>query len=133
MIFLDTNVFVYAGGVSHPHRDRCRSAIQRLRSRAFEATTNAEVLQEILHVWTRRGRRTEALELTREMVRLFPELLPVTADDVVTACDLMQRYPTISSRDAIHAATMLNNGITQIMSLDPDFDHIAEIRREMPS
>jgi len=38
----------------------------------------------------------------------------------------------ITSRDAIHAATMMNNGIKEIISTDPHFDLIHEIKRIDP-
>ncbi len=48
------------------------------------------------------------------------------------SCDLLQRYPTLSVRDAVHAGTMLRHGLKTIVSVDPDFDQIREIRRVGP-
>jgi predicted nucleic acid-binding protein len=45
------------------------------------------------------------------------------------AADLLDRYPRISTRDAVHAATMLNNGLSKIVTSDDHFDEIQEIRR----
>jgi len=62
-------------------------------------------------------------------ILLFPDLLPVTRSDMLTACELMERYPTLPPRDAIHAATMINNGIGSILSADAHFDDVAEVKR----
>jgi predicted nucleic acid-binding protein len=70
--------------------------------------------------------------LARHVAALFPDLLPVTGEDMRRACDLIERYPELSVRDAVHAATMLGNGLKQVISVDEDFDQIREIRRVAP-
>jgi predicted nucleic acid-binding protein len=49
--------------------------------------------------------------------------------DISVTCDLMDRYPALPTRDAIHAATMLNNGISDIITSDGHFDAVRGIRR----
>lgn len=131
-VFLDTNIFLYAAGAPHPLREACAKVLRRVGDGSLDATTNAEVIQEILYVLSRRGRRSDALKLARQLMTLFPDLLPVTSGDLKTACDLVQRYPTLSVRDAVHAGTMLHNGLSTVVSVDPDFDPISEIRRVAP-
>lgn len=132
-VLLDTNIFLYAAGSSHPLRDPCARVLRRVADGTLEATVNSEVVQEILYVLTRRGRGRDALTLARHVASLFPDLLPVTRDDMLSACDLIQQYPGLSARDAVHAGTMLRNGLSTIVSVDPDFDQILEIRRLPPS
>jgi hypothetical protein len=132
-MFLDTNIFLYAAGRSHPLREPCRRVLSLATNRSADATTNAEVLQEILHVWTRRGRPEEARKLALQVAGLFSDLLPVTREDVVGACELLKRYPGLSMRDAVHSASMIHNGIRQIVSVDLDFDKVREIQRVDPA
>jgi len=54
----------------------------------------------------------------------FPDLLPVTRDEVLEACKMIARDPKLPVRDAVHAATMLRNGLRRIISVDLDFDRI---------
>jgi hypothetical protein len=131
--FLDTNVFLYAAGGPHPLRDPCARVLRRVADGTLEATVNSEVVQEILYVLTRRGRREEAIALARHLVSLFPDLLPVTRDDVLVACDLLRQYPHFSVRDALHTATMVRNGLETIVSVDADFDQVSQIRRLAPT
>jgi predicted nucleic acid-binding protein len=42
------------------------------------------------------------------------------------------KYANISMRDAIHAASMQNNGHEKILSADSHFDNIEEIERVDP-
>jgi predicted nucleic acid-binding protein len=130
--FLDTNVFLYAAGGPSLQRDGCARVLRRVADGSLDATINAEVLQEILHVLARRGRRNDGITLTRQLSALLPDLLPVTGNDMALSCDLLQRYPSLSVREAVHAGTMLRHGIKTIVSVDPDFDQVREIRRVEP-
>ncbi len=131
-VFLDTNIFLYAAGASHPLRSACANVLVKIANGSLDATVNSEVLQEILYVLTRRGRRADALALAGHLASLFPDLLPVTREDVIEACELLRRHPRLSVRNAIHAATMLRNGLRTIISADPDFDQVSGIRRVAP-
>jgi predicted nucleic acid-binding protein len=51
---------------------------------------------------------------------------------MLRACGLLERYPRLPVRDAIHVATMLNNGLQTVVSVDADFDQVVEIRRVAP-
>ena len=46
---------------------------------------------------------------------------------MLKACDLLERHPQLRPRDAVHAATMLNNGIESILTADSHFDNLAGI------
>lgn len=131
-VFLDTNIFLYAAGQAHPQRDACVAVLRRVAAGTLEANANSEVIQEILDVLVRRGRGEDGVALARHVAALFPDLLPVTGEDMRRACDLIERYPRLSVRDAVHAATMLGNGLKQVISVDEDFDQVREIRRVAP-
>ncbi|HKI01950.1 MAG TPA: type II toxin-antitoxin system VapC family toxin [Thermoanaerobaculia bacterium] len=128
-IFLDTNIFLYAVGADQSLREASQQVLRRVAEGDLVATTNSEVVQEIIFVLGRRGRKDEALDLARSTILLFPDLLPVTRSDMLAACELMERYPSLPPRDAIHAATMINNGIGSILSVDHHFDDVVEITR----
>jgi hypothetical protein len=129
---IDTNIFLYAAGKPHPEREACVQILRRVAEGTLDATANTEVIQEILYVLTRRGQRPEALALARQVMILCPNLLPVTSEDMVAAFRLLEKHPGLSVRYAVHTATMLRNGLTTVVSVDPDFDQIPEIRRVAP-
>ena len=130
--FIETNIFLYAAGKPHPEREACVQILRRVAEGTLDATANTEVIQEILYVLTRRGQRPEALALARRVMVLCPNLLPVTSEDLVEAFRLLEKYPGLTVRDAVHVGTMLRNGLTTVISVDPDFDRIPEIRRLAP-
>jgi len=131
-IFLDANVFLYAAGAAHPLKAVCGKLLDRVAHGSLNATTSVEVIQEILHVYSRRGSIPVAVALGVRSAMLFPDLLPITRENVMAACQWMVRHPGLSSRDAIHVATMLANSITRIVSTDTDFDRVKEIERIPP-
>ena len=128
-VFLDTNVFLYAAGRAHPHRDACAAVLTAVADGTLDATTSVEVIQEILHVLTRRGLRDKALALAASVTDLIPDLLPVRKADLDRARMLLADDPTLSVRDAVHAGTLLAHGLDHILSLDKDFDRIPGVRR----
>ncbi len=49
MIFVDTNVFMYAVGRDHPLREEARSFFEDNVERKPQLVTSSEVLQELMH------------------------------------------------------------------------------------
>ncbi|MDI6722011.1 MAG: type II toxin-antitoxin system VapC family toxin, partial [Candidatus Aenigmarchaeota archaeon] len=60
----------------------------------------------------------------------FPNMKFVPADSIIIsdAQNLMEKYP-LKPRDSIHAATALSCGAAEIISDDPDFDAVKELKR----
>ncbi|MCU0225952.1 MAG: type II toxin-antitoxin system VapC family toxin [Acidobacteria bacterium] len=132
-VFLDSNVFLYAAGAGHPLRAPCQALLTRVGNGALAATTSVEVVQEVMHVAARRGRRDAAAALADALLALFPGLLSVTPAVVSRACELFRGHTDLSVRDALHAATMLENGIDTIVTTDRHFDGLDRLRRIDPS
>ena len=131
-IFIDANIVVYAVGVPHPLKDPCAEILRAIAQHTVHSVTSVEVLQEILHLYTRRGRRRDEVDLCREFSRMVDEVLPVTPVDFDLALVLHASSDRMAARDSLHAATMLNSGITQILSVDPHFDDVEGIKRIAP-
>ena len=127
-VFLDTNVFLFAAGADHPLREAGQQVLRRVAQGDLAATTSTEVVQEILYVLYRRDLAAAGQKLARNALILFPDLLPITRADMLTACDLLERYPGIPTRDAVHAASVLNNGLSAIITADSHFKDLAEVR-----
>ncbi len=130
--FLDTNIFLYAAGGDHPFRKPCQHILRRVAEAELDATTSSEVVQEILYVLTRRGLRTQAIALARNILTVFPALLEVGANEMNAACDLLESTPELPPRDAVHAATMLTHEIATIISADTRFDQLTQLKRIAP-
>jgi predicted nucleic acid-binding protein len=66
------------------------------------------------------------------MIEFCTDIFPVRIMDTDKALEILKRVNGITSRDAVHAATMIHNGIKEIISTDPHFDLIQEIKRVDP-
>ncbi len=62
-------------------------------------------------------------------------VLPVTKKDIEISLYFYQQYRAkgVLPRDIIHAATMVQNGLETIVSVDKHFDIIEEVERIAPS
>ena len=132
-MFLDANVVLYAAGAPHPHREASAELILQAGRGEVRVATDAEMLQELLHVLARRGRRPDAVALVRETIGVCVETFPVTAADIDEACSLVETIDGLSVRDAVHAAVMLRQGIHDVVSFDSDFDRVPGLRRLTPA
>jgi predicted nucleic acid-binding protein len=132
VILLDANVLMYAVRTEHPNKRPSAALLERVGAEDVEATVDAERLQELLHRYRsldRRALASEVYELTR---RLFPMVLPITAEIVDAAHRLMNLHPRLMCRDAVHAAVVQVGGFAAICSYDRDFDVVEGLRRVEP-
>lgn len=128
-VFIDSNIPMYVAGRDHPNREPSRRLLERARQGELDAFTSTEVLQELLYRYSGLRRPDLARQVYDLFVQLVPVVLPVTLADTDRARDLVCGAVTISARDAVHAAVMLNNDIEAIATFDEGFDRIAGVRR----
>ncbi|MDE2880274.1 MAG: PIN domain-containing protein [Acidobacteriota bacterium] len=131
-IFVDANVFMYAGGVDVRWRETCDAALGRLQKSKVRVVTNAEVLQEILHRYFSQQRPGDAQTVHRAARELCDEIIPVTEGHTNRALALLLEHQQLPARDAIHVATMEDRGIRTILSADRDFDPVPSVDRIDP-
>ncbi len=71
--------------------------------------------------------------MARSISNLFPDLLTVTRDDITGLCEVIERHPALTTRDATHAATMFRHGLSTMVSVDTHFGSIHGIRQMDPA
>ena len=138
-VFIDTSVFMYARGKDHPLKAACSNIILAIAKEGALGNygvpvINTEVLQEILYRYIMIEKGDTGLSICRDIEALEVDVLPVTRDDMNRAFELFERYKakSLPPRDLIHAAVMINNGMSHIISADKHFDSIKEVRRVRP-
>ena len=133
MRLLDANVVIYSEGGEHIYRDPCKRILDSVDAWPGEFAINAETLQEILYVYYSRGELGRGVAVTERLLNLFSEIIPITAAEIRTAMRLMSQTNGLSSRDAIHAAVVIEHGLEGIISADQDYDRIRGLRRYDPT
>lgn len=128
-VFVDSNIPMYVAGKEHPLRDPALRFMEKVRRGQVEGCTSTEVLQEILFRYTGLGRRDLAVQVYDLFAQLCPVVFPVSLADTDRARDLLGSGTGASVRDLLHAAVMLNNGVTRIATFDRGFDAIPGLDR----
>lgn len=129
MIFVDSNVPMYVAGREHPNREPARHFLGQARTGAVQICSSTEVLQEILYRYAALGRTDLATSVYDLFVEICPVVFPVTLADTDRTRALLPGLADVSVRDALHAAVMLDNGVTEIATFDAGFDQIRGITR----
>lgn len=130
-LFVDTAVLLYAVGGAHEHRAPCRAVLASAASGDVELHASVELLQEFLFHRLRRTDRATAVQSARD-VRQSLVLHPFDATVADTMLTLVAGS-SIGGRDAVHAATALDAGFTEIVSTDSDLDGIVGLTRLSPA
>ena len=118
MIFVDTNVFMYAVGQSHPLRSRAQEFFdESIRDRRL-LFTSAEVIQELMHVYLRM-KRPHTLDSALELIASAGvQVWPLEEADVILARQLHDRHPTLEARDLCHLASCRRRNVREIKTFD---------------
>lgn len=132
MILIDSNIFMYAAGSEHAHKEPSARYLEKVARGEVDAILDAETLQEILHRYSSIRRWPDGRRVYDLARRIVPVVVPITADVMDLTRDLLVRYQGLSARDALHAAVTLSHGAQAICSYDGDFDQIEDLRRIEP-
>jgi predicted nucleic acid-binding protein len=154
-VFVDANIFLFAL-TNHPvHGTACEAFLDRADNQEIVAVTSTSVLGEVIHRvmtieacdrfgWPVQGianrlRRhpTEVQQLVRPRQALDEinagrvSVVAVTPPLVSLATDL-SRQTGLLFGDALIVATMRDQGLSHLASLDADFDRVPGITRFVP-
>jgi len=132
MILVDANILMYAGGADHPHKRPSIAFLERAASGQVDAAINAEILQEILHRYRSIGRWKDGRTVYDLARRIFPTVLPITAEVLDRAREILDEHEGLMARDALHIAVVEINGLAGICSFDRDFDQVSGVNRLEP-
>ena len=127
MIFVDTNVFMYAVGGPHPRQEPARAFLAAARRSGTPLCTSAEVVQELAHAYLP-VRRHDALSRALDLIEgLGIEVWPLEYDDVTLARELHDQHPSLSSRDLCHLASCRRRGVHEMKTFDEALHAVAGI------
>jgi predicted nucleic acid-binding protein len=118
VIFVDTNVFVYAVGRSHPLQEPARAFFEESMAAQELLVTSAEILQELLHIYLP-VRRMETLDAALALAEAtIAHVWSVEPEDVRLARLLADRHPDLGARDLVHMACCHRRDVRRIKTFD---------------
>ena len=133
MILLDTCIVMYAAGKPHEHREKCQKMLKRVAVQEQLAGVDVETLQELLHRYRAAGLWQAGSSIYGLVRRTVRTIFPITSETTDAAHDLMNEYPELGARDALHAAVVFEFHLEAVCSYDTDFDQINGLRRIEPA
>jgi len=133
MVYLDSNVFVYAVTHDPAKNSKARSAIRVLREveeNTVHGVTSLLTWDEIgWVVWKLKGPDAGVATAAAFMKLRNLSLSTVNLAVMLRAQELIERYRGLKPRDSIHVATALLAGEREIISDDSDLDVVRVIKR----
>jgi predicted nucleic acid-binding protein len=130
LAYVDTNIFVFPFiyGDSGKGKDAAR-ILRKIESDEFSAYTSALTWDEVVWVVRKTFGKEDSIESGRKLLQ-FPNLKFIEVGDSIIAKSqsLIEKYQ-LKPRDAIHCSSAISKGINLLLSDDPDFDVVKEIRR----
>ena len=118
MIFVDSNVFMYAVGKSHPLRQPATDFFVNAQNDNISLCTSSKVLQELLHAYHPVARSRALNEAIALIDAHGIEVWPLEKDDVILAAQLHDSHPTLSARDLCHLASCQRRRASELMTFD---------------
>jgi len=118
LIFVDSNVFMYAVGRSHPLKVEAQNFFIDSSNEGKRLVTSAEVLQELLHVYLpveRIKTLDAALELATQGV---DQVISVDSAAVLHARNLVDNFPGLTARDLLHLSVCQLHKIKELKTFD---------------
>lgn len=132
MKLIDTNILIYAAGQPHEYKRDSIRVLAKHQQGEIAANISTEILQEVLHRYRSLNDLAKGIRLFDDLVLQFPQPFPILLSTARIARDVLHDYPRLQSRDAFHAAVVLELGLEGIISADRAFDGIAGVRRFDP-
>ena len=130
MIYIDSNIFIFAILDTEDHGEACRSLLSKIKTRQIEAATSSLTYDEVVREVKKHKGLDNAVyagEYFLKMSNLF--LFNATRETMLEANKLVKAHG-LDPRDAIHAASCLLNNIKTIISEDPHFDKLDFLKRK---
>lgn len=151
-VFVDANPLVYAFTADPRFGQACEQLLLRIENHELTGFSSAHVLSALSHRlmtieaatllgrpltgmanWLKRhpaeiqklARSRQAID---EVALIGINVLPVTSSLVSVAADISRQYGLLSD-DALVVAVMRHHGLTNLASLDTDFDRVPGIAR----
>ena len=130
MLYLDSNVFIYAALSVDEIGEKARALLRKVQRGEEQASSSMLTFDELVWAVKKYRSMSEAIAAGEAFLNM-PRLTIISVDEAVirSALDIMRRYE-LDPRDSIHAASALLSKAETIISMDPHFDKIKELPRK---
>jgi predicted nucleic acid-binding protein len=120
MIFVDTNVFMYAVGREHPLRQDAQNFFIHSRRAGQRLVSSAEVAQEMLHAYLPVGRIKTLNSAFDLLISGLDQVFDISLEDVQHARNLTKVFSNLTARDLLHLSICQRRHIKEIKTYDQE-------------
>ena len=130
-LYLDANIFIFAalGRSDDPRCEKAKKFLLDIIDCKKTGCTSTLTVDEV--VWTiikQKKDRALAIAQGLRLHQLPVRMIAASEKIMIRSLHLMQKYPQLSPRDAIHAASCIESGAKSLVSDDSDFKEIKEVQ-----
>ena len=137
MIYVDTNVFIYAIENHPKYGESCKKVLLDIEYEKIKTSSSVLVLVEIINVLTKinkilKEQKKKPLDISKNIDAILS--LPITWFDLdfLIIKKASEYTYNVTGVDYIHIATMEINSVPEIISADGELDKIKFIKRIDP-
>lgn len=128
MMYIDSNIFVYAAIDQGQLGRDCGAIVKLIEDRKFSCASSLLTIDEALWIIKKKAGKELAIKMAKATISLPMRWMDVSKTTVFEAIGICEKT-ALDPRDAIHAAAMKEGGLTTILSEDSDFDSVDGIQR----
>ena len=132
MIYLDTNIFIYPHTGDDNKAQTCSKIIEKSITGEIEAGSSVLTWDEFHYSLIKKLDKEKATALSKDFISIPNLAIFETNLKTISKAQALIEIYNLKPRDAIHAATAILNGCDIIISDDPDFDRVKELKRIAP-
>ena len=129
MIFVDSNIFIYAVGRPHPLKAEAQNFFIQSSQKGKRLVTSAEVLQELLHTYLPVGRLATLDAAMSLAVKGVDQIFPIDSAVVLHAHNLINQHPGLTARDLVHLAVCQQHQVKELKTFDRNL-HVAFAKKQ---
>ena len=127
-MYIDSNIFILAGTDSGKKGKNCRKIIKDIDKNGIVCSSSYLVIDEVIWILKKKLGKKFAIKLTKKIFSFPIRWVDVNRSIIFKMIEVMENTK-LDPRDALHLASMKENGISTIISEDKDFDKLTGIKR----
>ncbi|MEA1905302.1 MAG: type II toxin-antitoxin system VapC family toxin [Candidatus Hadarchaeota archaeon] len=131
MIYLDTNIWIYAITAHPKYGKRCKRILERLEKEKLRAAISVQVLSEVAGVLYQQFGVKDTTKHVAAILSYPLEIVDLTPDIIIRGAEYSRDYGVLPY-DGIHIASALGLMIKKILSADRELGRVSLIERVDP-